>query len=84
MNAFSRRGRAAQIRFRTNEAAVLAALTGELIELISPLGLADGADEIDALMAALAIGASNPAPLNDPALRRLFPDAYKGDDEASG
>ncbi|MCL2783382.1 MAG: DUF2017 domain-containing protein [Propionibacteriaceae bacterium] len=83
MNSFSRRGQALQIKLRHNQVAVLHALTGGLIELVGPLGLPDGTDQLDAIMAALTSDNSN-LPLDDPALRRLFPDAYPNDQAASG
>jgi len=74
MRAFSRRGRTLQTHLASNELSVLGTLIGELIELIGPLGPRAG-DEMFA----------EPPPFwkDDPALRRLFPDAYKDDETAS-
>jgi len=76
MRAFTRRGVALQARLNDNESAILLALVGELIELLTPLGpRADDPPfwEVD------------PAPTwrDDPALARLFPDAYRDDESAS-
>jgi len=74
MRAFSRRGQTLQTRLAGNEITVLGTLVGELVELLGPLGPRAG-DEIFA----------EPPPFwkSDPALARLFPDAYRGDDDAS-
>ena len=87
MRAFSRRGQALQTRLQPNEAAVLQTLTGELVELLGPLAGADDISQLDAIMAGLADSLAGETeagrPSDDPALRRLFPDAYRDDPAAS-
>jgi len=74
MRAFSRRGATLQTHLDGNERSVLGMIIGELIELLSPLRPHAG-EEIFA----------DPPPFwrEDPALGRLFPDAYRDDEAAS-
>ena len=76
MRAFSRRGVALQTQLNNKEAAILLTLVGELIELLSPLG--PRADDPP-------FWEAEPPPTwhDDPALARLFPDAYSNDQVAS-
>lgn len=71
-------------RLDTEEAGLLRDLTGQLIELLANRSTesAESANPADLLLAQLGIGGSADAPL-DPALARLLPDAYRGDDEAA-
>jgi len=79
MRGFTKRGQAIEARFRGGEMAILLTLTGELIELVGPLGTSSTTpeDDIDAILA------ENALPNDDPALDRLFPNAYPDDDSAS-
>ena len=63
-----------------HEDELLRQVFAQLLELLEPDG-ADAADS-DPLAAALGIGTST-APPDDPALARLFPAAYRDDDEAA-
>ncbi|MCL2483636.1 MAG: DUF2017 domain-containing protein [Propionibacteriaceae bacterium] len=74
MPAFSRRDSTLQTLFDSDELTVLGMLVGELIELLSPL-CPHTSDEIF----------TEPPPFwrQDPALNRLFPDAYADDEAAS-
>ncbi|HEX6444615.1 MAG TPA: DUF2017 domain-containing protein [Streptosporangiales bacterium] len=74
------RGRVA-VRFDAAEAALLRKLFGELVELLDDGTAAGGAGD-DPL--ASAVGTLEPREVpEDPALARLFPDAYRDDDEAA-
>ena len=80
MTPFRRRGQTVQTHLRPNEAAVLGTLAGELVQLVDPLRqAAQGQDAI----ADLLLTDDDAPPSHDPALLRLFPDAYRGDEAAS-
>ncbi|MBX3100852.1 MAG: DUF2017 domain-containing protein [Salinibacterium sp.] len=66
-------------RLEPGETAVLAALAGQLIELLDERA---AESPTDVLLAQLGIGGASAPPL-DPALARLLPDAYRDDSEAS-
>lgn len=68
------------LRFDRDEAGLLEHLTGQLIELLQ--SHSSTALDPDPLFASLEIGGSD-APPEDPALARLFPDAFEGTAEAS-
>ena len=67
-----------RIELEEVEAALLVSLAQQLVDLVR----ADDADDADPLVAIVGIdpGARTP---DDPALRRLLPDAYADDDEAA-
>lgn len=67
-------------RFTTGEAELLRDLAGQLVELLADRS-AEG-DPGDVLLAQLGIGGSTMPPL-DPAVARLLPDAYRGDEGAA-
>lgn len=69
-----------QLRLDLDEAALLGALTGQLIDLLR--SHSGSALDPDPLFASLEVGGSDTLP-DDPALARLFPDAYQEEDEAS-
>ncbi len=66
-------------KFTTAESLVLVDLAEQLVELLE-----ERAPDVtgDVLYAQLGIGGSSAPPL-DPALARLLPDAYRGDDDAA-
>ena len=83
---FSRGRKGVTARFSAGEAELLRDLAGQLVELLADrsaesAGSADP-DEGDVLLAQLGIGGARSAPF-DPAVARLLPDAYRGDDEAA-
>lgn len=80
MIPFSRHDGAVTARFARVEAGLLADLCGQLVDMLSERESTDAAG--DMLYAQLGIGGPTSPPL-DPALARLLPDAYRGDDEAS-
>lgn len=77
-----RRSFGGRLTLRTDEIerGILADLVGQLLEFVTPA--AQWAEDADPLARLVGIDASAERP-EDPALRRLFPDAYADDDEAS-
>ena len=61
------------------ERALLRSLAEQIIGLVEPLAHEEGVDPL-ALLVGIGVDAERP---DDPALMRLLPDAYPGDDEAS-
>lgn len=76
---FRRDGDVVTGRFTASERALVVDLTEQLLDLLSERG-GDATGEL--LFAQLGIGGASAAPL-DPALARLLPDAYRGDDDAA-
>jgi hypothetical protein len=76
---FSRDGDTVHARLTTVESGMLRDLAEQLIVLLDDRA---GAGAGDALYAQLGIGGASSLP-RDPALARLLPDAYRGDDEAA-
>ncbi|MEO8094749.1 MAG: DUF2017 domain-containing protein [Pseudolysinimonas sp.] len=68
-------------RFAEGEAELLRDLAGQLVEMLEGRS-AEAGDSGDVLLAQLGIGGGTTAPL-DPAVARLLPDAYRGDDAAA-
>lgn len=79
MMGFRRDGEHVVARFTTHESALLTELAEQLLTLLSDRS-GDATGEL--LFAQLGIGGSSAPPL-DPALARLLPDAYRGDDDAA-
>lgn len=79
MIPFSRDGDGVSARLTPTEAAILANLAEQLIGLLEDRAAESPAD---LLFAQIGIGGPADAPL-DPALARLLPDAYRGDQEAA-
>ncbi len=79
MIPFSRNGDVVTARLVRGEAEVLSSLAGQLVEMLEERAAESPAD---VLLAQLGIGGASAPPL-DPALARLLPDAYRGDQEAS-
>jgi len=71
---------ALRLRLDFDEAHLLDQLVGQLVDLLR--SHSDTALDPDPLFASLEIGGSD-SPPDDPALARLFPDAYETDDESS-
>lgn len=80
---FSRRGQSVQVKLRPNEAEALRSMAGEFISLVAPLRRLTGDDLADIVAAAFGDDWAAMAPPTDPALRRLFPNAYRNDRSAS-
>lgn len=74
----ARKGAAVAVAFTADEQVVLRHVFGQLLELLA----ADETVEDDPLARAVGIGTSTSRP-DDPALARLFPDGYTGDEEAA-
>ena len=70
------------VTFHPDEAPILRSLLGQLAELVDESGEPEETED-DPLARALGIGTSTTAP-DDPALARLFPDAYTDDAESAG
>lgn len=77
-----RRSKRAIATFSVFEADLLRSLAGQLVELLHNES-AVAATERDPLEALLDFSGPTTEP-EDPVLRRLFPNAYRGDDEAAG
>jgi hypothetical protein len=77
-----RRSKRAIATFSVFEADLLRSLAGQLVELLHNES-AIAATERDPLEALLDFSGPTTEP-EDPVLRRLFPNAYQGDDEAAG
>ncbi|SDO04549.1 DUF2017 domain-containing protein [Actinacidiphila guanduensis] len=73
-------GGGAAITLDEVEVSILRSLAVQLLELVGP-GDAEGADDADPLARLFAEGPSKPP--DDPALARLFPDAYEDAEESS-
>ena len=69
-----------RLRLDQDESTLLGALTGQLVDLLRSHSASDL--DPDPLFASLEVGGSENTP-DDPALARLFPDAYAEDQEAS-
>ena len=69
-----------RLRLDQDEASLLGALTGQLIDLLRTHS--DSELDPDPFFASLEVGGSEDRP-HDPALARLFPDAYEVDDDSS-
>jgi len=82
MRAFIRHRDNLEAQFLPNEEALLSALVTQLDELVDPLAQTGEPDDLDAMLESLTETTSD-QPLDDPALQRLFPDAYRDDDQAS-
>ncbi len=78
----NRRSKRAIATFSVFEADLLRSLAGQLVELLHNES-AIAATERDPLEALLDFSGPTTEP-DDPVLRRLFPNAYRGDDEAAG
>ncbi|HEV7932219.1 MAG TPA: DUF2017 domain-containing protein [Actinomadura sp.] len=74
---FERDEKGVRLRLATDEAAVVRTLVEQLLTLLGERPDREGG------LAALGISERAEAP-DDPVLARLFPDAYRGDDEAAG
>jgi len=81
MRAFLRQGDNCEAHFLPNEAALLTTLVTQLAELMEPLAQAGPPDDLDAMVNSLTETIEEP--IHDPALLRLFPDAYRDDEQAS-
>ena len=79
MIPFTRDGQVVTARLVPGESALLASLAGQLIEMLEERA---AESPTDLLLAQLGIGGASAPPL-DPALARLLPDAYRGDDTAA-
>jgi hypothetical protein len=90
MEAFRRTSQGVAARIELSERAVLSELLRQFIELMSRESLGcvpwlndESSDPLSRLERQLGESAAKAAPLGDPALRRLFPDAYSDDEAAS-
>ena len=70
--------RGMELRLEEVEVALLVSLAGQLIDFVSPAPVTDA----DPLVALVGIDPAAVTP-EDPALRRLLPDAYRDDDDAA-
>ena len=82
MRAFTRHGENLEAHFLPNEESLLTVLITQLVELIDPLSEDGPYDDLDAMVNSLA-DSTDDQPIEDTALQRLFPDAYRDDRDAS-
>ncbi len=83
MKPFRKRRRGGIVAtFEAAEAQLLANLAGQVVELLRDRN-SEGASDPDPLAVQLGLGGSS-LPPEDPVLRRLLPDAYRGDEAESG
>jgi len=80
MRAFKRRGQTLQAKFSDPEMTILQALAAQLVELVGPLHLPPSPDDWADI---LGDDATSGKQSEDPAIARLFPDAYRDDPSAS-
>jgi hypothetical protein len=78
----SARGGRVRLRIGSEEAAVVRLLIGQLLDLLGEGGAAEPGSEADAGLPDLQLS-ENTAVSDDPVLARLFPDAYREDQNAS-
>lgn len=76
---FTRRPRGLEAKVDALEARLLSGLAGDLLELLGP-SQPPGSDPLAAMVGIAGGAVATP---EDPALARLLPDAYSGDDDAS-
>jgi hypothetical protein len=80
-----RRRERVQVELAEQEAPLLVDLVAQTISLLDPdvLGTSAPAHDVDPLERLLDLPTGPVAPPEDPALRRLLPDAYRDDDDAA-
>lgn len=76
-----RRGGAVQVSLTGEEATALAALAGQVAVMLGDDSSPAGADPLEAIV---GMSTEEVPPPEDPALRRLLPDAYADDDAKAG
>ena len=87
MGDVKRRGRTVQVTLTAEEVGVLVALAHQVSDLLSPdngRSDADGGPDVDPLEELVGMSRESVAAPDDPALKRLLPDAYGDDDTAAG
>ena len=88
MGSVRRHGDYVRVSLEQAEAVVLVQLTSQTHEMLADaadLDAAEDASDADSLLDELVgMSLDAVAPPDDPALRRLLPDAYPGDEEATG
>ena len=77
---FKRRASAVEAKVSAGEADLLSALAADLLGLLGD-DEPEGQDPLEAIVGLSSAPVERPS---DPALARLLPDAYRGDDEAAG
>lgn len=83
MGKVRRRGSVLRVELEAAEVVLLASLVGQVRDLLVD-GLPEvSGDSADPLAAIVGLPASSAGLSEDPALARLLPDAYRGDDEAA-
>jgi hypothetical protein len=81
MGSVRRKGALVRVTLELDEVALLRNLVAQVLALLDPGEPAAGADPLEQIVGLSAAAVDVPT---DPALHRLLPDAYSGDDEAAG
>jgi hypothetical protein len=80
MGSVRRKAGAVRVELEPEEVALLQALVGQVLQLLDSGEAATDADPLEELV---GMSGTPVHPPTDPALQRLLPDAYAGDDEAA-
>jgi hypothetical protein len=81
MGSVRRKGGLVRVTLELDEVALLANLVAQVLVLLDPGEPTAGADPLEEIVGMSSAKVDAPT---DPALQRLLPDAYSGDDEAAG
>jgi hypothetical protein len=81
MGSVRRKGQLVRVTLELDEVALLRNLVAQVLALLDPGELTAGADPLEQFVGLSSAAVDAPT---DPALQRLLPDAYSGDDEAAG
>ena len=81
MGSVRRKGQLVRVTLELDEVALLRNLVAQVLALLDPGEPAAGADPLEQFVGLSSAAVDAPT---DPALQRLLPDAYSGDDAAAG
>jgi hypothetical protein len=81
MGSVRRKGSLVRVTLELDEVDLLRTLVTQVLALLDPGEPAAGADPLEEIV---GMSSAKVDPPTDPALQRLLPDAYSGDDEAAG
>jgi hypothetical protein len=81
MGSVRRKGELVRVTLELDEVALLRNLVAQVLSLLDPGEPTAGADPLEEFVGLSSAAVDSPT---DPAIQRLLPDAYSGDDEAAG